>query len=204
MTFIHTVAVHEADGAVREMYLRQQSHFGYVPNYAKAFSWRPELMKYWAAMQAEIRRHVDRRRFELVTFAAAHALRNSACTLAHGRVLTEYHSQAEVQAIATGAPLNELSDADVAMIAFARKVAADASAVTADDAAALRDAGFSDPEIFDIAAIAAARAFFTKLLDGVGCEPDSAFMEIDESLRTALVVGRPIGKEATEYLRETA
>jgi uncharacterized peroxidase-related enzyme len=200
MAFIDTVPVNEANGAVREMYLRQQSAFGYVPNYAKAFSWRPELMKYWAAMQAEIKRHVDRRRFELVTFAAAHTLRNSACALAHGRKLMEYHSSAEVLAIATGAPLNELSDADIAMVDFARKVAADASAVTAEDAAALREAGFSDPEIFDIAAIAAARAFFTKLLDGVGCEPDSAFMKIEEKVRDALVVGRSISSEATEYL----
>jgi uncharacterized peroxidase-related enzyme len=203
MTFIDTIPVHQAHGAVRELYARQQSHFGYVPNYAKAFSCRPELMKYWAAMQAEIRRHVDRRRFELVTFAAAHSLRNTACALAHGRALTEYHSAGEVQAIATGGPLNELSDADVAMIGFARKVAADASAVTADDAAALRDAGFSDPEIFDIAAIAAARSFFTKLLDGIGCEPDSAFLKIEEPLRTALVVGRPISEQATECLEES-
>ena len=34
MAFIDTIPVHEADDATREMYARQQSHYGYVPGYA--------------------------------------------------------------------------------------------------------------------------------------------------------------------------
>ena len=48
----------------------------------------------------EIHRPMDKRRFELITFAAAHVLRNSACTLAHGKALTEFFSAEAVLVMA--------------------------------------------------------------------------------------------------------
>jgi uncharacterized peroxidase-related enzyme len=200
MAFIQTTPASEADDDVLDMYTRQQQRWGYVPNYAKIFCHRPGLMKYWGDMLDEIRRHVDPHRYELVTFAAANALRNSACSLAHGKVLTQYHSPDEIKAIARGGKLQELSAAEQAMIAFARKVAVDAASITAGEVGALQRLGFSDTDIFDIVAIAAARAFFAKLLDGLGAEADSAFLQLDESLRKALVVGRPVGYEKPEIV----
>ncbi len=76
MTFIRTVRPADASGDVRDMYERQEDHWGFVPNYAKAFSHRPEALARWGRLLAELRRPTDDRRFELVTFAAAHALRN--------------------------------------------------------------------------------------------------------------------------------
>ena len=43
---------------------------------------------------------MDKRRFELVTFAAAHELRSSACSLAHGKVLEEFFGDRDIVAIA--------------------------------------------------------------------------------------------------------
>jgi len=63
--------------------------------------------------------------------------------------------------------------------------------VSADDIDALGGHGFSDTEILDIALAAAARCFFSKVLDGVGAAPDDAFMSLDENLRRTLAVGRP-------------
>ena len=44
--------------------------------------------------------------------------------------------------------------------------------MTAGRVQALKSFGYSDAEIFDIAAIAASRSFFTKLLDALGVEPE--------------------------------
>ena len=77
MSFIDTIHPHEADGDVRAMYERQQRAWGYVPNYAKLFSHRPQVMAAWADLIAVIRRPVHPRTFELVTFAAAYALGSS-------------------------------------------------------------------------------------------------------------------------------
>jgi uncharacterized peroxidase-related enzyme len=203
MAFIRTIPANEADGDVREMYARQQERWGYVPNYAKLFSHRPGLMKYWGAMQEEIRRQLDPRRYELVTLAVASTLRSSACSLVHGTELAGYYSETEIKAIVRGGTLSELSAADQAMIIFARKIAVDAASVTAGDIARLQSHGFSDTEIFDIVSVAAARAFFTKMLDGLGSEADSVFLKVNDTLRKALVVGRPIDYRHPETLPET-
>jgi hypothetical protein len=78
------------------------------------------------------------------------------------------------------------------MIIFARQVARDASSIMPEDVGVLKTHGFTDAEIFDIAATAAGRAFFTKLLDALGVQPDESFMKIDRSFRDPLTVGRPI------------
>jgi uncharacterized peroxidase-related enzyme len=196
MTFISTTPPEAARDAVADMYRRQQDSWGFVPNYAKVFSHRPEVLARWGQLLAEIKRSMDRRRFELVTFAAAHQLGNSACALAHGKVLREFFDDYQIISIAARRTLDFLSEAEKALLDFARRVAADASQITADDVRSLRRVGFADDEIFDIAAAAAGRGFFTKLLDALGVKPDAPFAELGEPLRSALTVGRPIDVDA--------
>jgi hypothetical protein len=195
MTFITTTAPEAARDAVAEMYRRQQASWGYVPQYAKAFCHRPEVMARWGQLLAEIKRPMDKRRFELVTFVAAHELRNSACTLAHGKVLREFFSDEQIASIAEGRLDGVLEVAEQAIVGFARQLARDASRVTARDVVSLKEAGCSDAEVFDIAAAAAGRAFFTKLLDALGVQMESPFLALDEALRRTLTVGRPIDVE---------
>jgi uncharacterized peroxidase-related enzyme len=192
MAFIDEIDEREIDDAVRAMYDRQQGFYGYVPNYARAFCHRPHVMKLWADLQNGIRRDMDKRRFELVTFAAAHALRSTACSIAHGKVLSQYIPAADVLGIGRGETPTSLSPAEVAMIEYARKVAIDATSVTADDVQELKAHGFSDGEIFDIAATSAARAFWTKLLDALGVELDSAVQKLDPGFKEAMAVGRAL------------
>ncbi|MDH4126598.1 MAG: peroxidase [Gammaproteobacteria bacterium] len=205
MSFIKTIPASEASDAVLTMYARQESAWGYVPDYAKVFCHRPELMARWGQMLAEVKRHVDARRLELVTFAAAHELRHSSCSLAHGAELAKIIGKDAVIAIANGQHTNVLSDGERAIVRFARRVAKDASRITRGEVAALREIhGLGDAEIFDIVAIAASRSFFTKVLDALGSEPDMEFMTMDKDLREALTVGRPIACRGAERLPRPA
>ena len=192
MPFIKTTKPEDADEQVSAMYARQQGAWGYIPNYAKVFCHRPEVMARWGQLLAEIKRPMDRRTFELVTFVAAHELRNTACTLAHGKALREFFKDEQIVAIAKGRFDGTLTDAESAMLRFARQVAADASRVTSGQVQALQNFGYSDAEIFDIAVTAAGRAFFTKVLDALGVEADSPFFGIEAEFRNPLAVGRPI------------
>ena len=201
MTFIRTVRPADATGDLREMYERQEDHWGYVPNYAKAFSHRPESLARWGRLLAELRRPTDDRRFELVTFVAAHALRNSSCTLAHGKELARFIGEDAVVAIANGREADVLPAVDVVIVKFARLIAKDATKVTSGliDALKYRH-DLTDAEVFDIAAIAAGRAFLTKLLDGLGVEPDSAWKSLNGNFRERLRVGRPMDLSPSEHL----
>ncbi len=202
MSFVQTILPAEADGEVAAMYRRQQARFGYVPNYAKVFSLRPEIMPLWAALLGGIKRNMDQRQFELATLVAARALGNSACSLAHGSALTPFFSAAELAAILREDPAQPLAAAERALMTFAAKVARHAADISSEDIEALRKHGYDDTAIFDIAATAAARAFFAKLLDSLGVQPDAPYQALSPELRELLTVGRPIDQRAVECLPE--
>jgi uncharacterized peroxidase-related enzyme len=199
VAFIRTIAVDQAGGDTRKMYERTQAALGYVPNYAKVFSHRPEVMTAWSGLLTSIRGHFDARRYELITLAAARALRSSYCMLAHGSILVQqFYSSEQMTAIAGDHATPDLAPADVAMMAFAGKVARDATAITEADVRGLREHGFTDAEVFDIAAAAAARCFFSKMLDALGAEPDLAYADLDDGLKRQLTPGRPISTQPAE------
>src|SRR5438094_6775014 len=90
----------------------------------------------------------------------------------------------------TGAELDAI---DRAVMDFATQVARDASSISAPDVQRLRDHGLGDPEIVDVVLAAAARAFFTKVLDALGVEADVQLGEtFDPEVRQQVTVGRPI------------
>jgi uncharacterized peroxidase-related enzyme len=112
--------------------------------------------------------------------------------LAHGAVLrTRVFSGEQVEAIVRDYRTAGLSPAEVAMMAFAQKVTLHAYRVSLEDIEELRGHGFSDGEVLDIVLAAAARSFFSKVLDAVGAEPDAAYGELPPTLRDALALGRP-------------
>ena len=79
------------------------------------------------------------------------------------------------------------------MYRFAGKVAADAAAVDQDDVDALRAAGLGDAEVADVVFAAAARCFFTAVLDGLGTQLDAQTAQsFPPALLESMVVGRPV------------
>jgi uncharacterized peroxidase-related enzyme len=204
MAFIETISEQDVAGEARAMYERQVANNGYVPNYAKVFCHRPQVMSQWAKLLAEIKRPMDKRRFELATFAAAIALRSSLCSLAHGRVLMEFFSTEDVVTLARGEMPSTMTPAEAALVEFARQVAIDASAVTKRDIERLKAQGFDDGEIFDVAAAAAGRAFFTRVIESLGVEADPPWIAMDPEIRDALAVGRPVDFAEPERKAATA
>ena len=99
-----------------------------------------------------------------------------------------------VTAIMKNDPASPLEARERVMMAFAEKVAANADRITAADIEDLRSHGYRDEEIFDLAAAAAARCFFSKLIDALGIQADATFNDLDPALRQALTVGRPVAE----------
>lgn len=201
MSHIRTIAPEDAEGDVREMYLRQQGAWGFVPNYARVFCHRPGVMKAWAELLRAVREPMDDELFELVTLAAAEAIGSSYCALAHGRKLVDhYFSDEAVAGMMGGADIECLSDGQRLAMALARKVVSNSSSVTEYDVIELRDYGYDDAQIFDIVATAAARAFIARTVDSLGALPDAYFAEMPPTLQEALCVGRDISTEPTRSI----
>jgi uncharacterized peroxidase-related enzyme len=194
VAFIRLISDDEATGAAAALFESDRAEDGYVANMTRLFARRPAVLEGWVHLVTAIRDGMDRRRYELVTVAAARRLRSSYCTLAHGQVLAERFLEPDaVRSIALDHRSASLDPVDVAVMDIAGKVVADATSVTQADVDRLRDLGLTDDEVFDVVAAAAVRCFFSKTLDALGVQPDSAFADLEPSaLREALVVGRPI------------
>ena len=194
MPFIETVPKDQAPPVLAELYEADRLKFGYVPNLTRAFSLRPGVYAAWRELIGAIQAGMELRRYELATVAAARSLRSSYCMLAHGSVLANRFLEPEaLRAIVADHRTSGLDEVDVAVMDLAEKVADDATSVTQTDIDRLRELGLTDPEILDVVLAAAARCFFSKVLDGVGALPDREYGDkLEPELREALTVGRPI------------
>lgn len=191
--FISGVDEDVATGDVAEYYAGQRAAWGFLPNYAPAFSTRPDVAAAWNALNLAVRGGMDRRRFEIATIAAARARRSTYCTAAHSAFLRDVCAdEATMEAIAEHPDGAALSELDRAVYAFATKVAADASSVGHDDVDALRASGLDDADVADVVFAASARLFFTAVLDGLGAELDQQTAgTFAPALLRSMVVGRP-------------
>lgn len=183
---------------VAALYERDRADLGHVANYTRTFSLRPAVYTAWEGLNAAIKEGADGRLYRIATLAAARRLRSSYCALAHGELLaTELADEAPVRTIA-GHDQNwdALDPVDVAVARLADRVVADAPSMTADDLTELRDLGFDDARIFDVIVTAAARSFFSTVLDATGTLPDVGIAaHLEAETRQALTVGRPIAED---------
>jgi uncharacterized peroxidase-related enzyme len=167
--------------------------WGYLPNFARAFAWHPEIARAWSGLGGAISNAMDRRRYELVTIGAARALRSTYCTLAHARFLRDDCGDAATVERIAGTDSRPFDALDAALMEFGAKVARDASAITADDVDELRRLGLDEREISEVAFAAAARCFFAKAMDALGVQADAQLAdEFEPEVRAAFVVGRPV------------
>ena len=164
-----------------------------MTNHARAFAERPEVYAAWQQLNGAIKDGMDLRRYELATLAAARRLRSSYCCLAHGTVLQERFGEPVLE-IARDHRNAGLSDVDVAVMDLAERVVDDATSIGDADLERLRQLGLSETDIMDVVLAAAARCFFSKTLDALGVLPDAEYGELEQRLREALVVGRPIAE----------
>jgi alkylhydroperoxidase family enzyme len=123
MPFVETVPEARAAGAVAEMYAVDRESFGRLPNFASAFSLRPEVYGAWRQLNGAVKANMDLRRYELATVAAARRLRSSYCTLAHGSVLADKFLEPDaVRAVVEDYRSAGLAEADVAVMDLADNV----------------------------------------------------------------------------------
>jgi uncharacterized peroxidase-related enzyme len=192
--FIDAVPEDTAEGALAEYYEHQRAAWGFLPNYAHAFSFRPDVAQAWNTLNLTIRNGMDRRRFELATIAAARARHSTYCTAAHSKFLRDVcHDEATLHSIADDPSGAALPGPDRVVYQFAAKVATDAASIERSDIDELRAEGLSESDIADIVYATAARAFFASVLDGLGAHLDVQTAEaFSPDLLATMIVGRPV------------
>lgn len=185
MSIIRTATESEAVGLVAELYDDDLQGLGYVTSHTRAMAMNPEAAKAFEQLIRAIAGPMNKRRYELITLAAAEAIGSQSCRAAHSRKSLTYMDEAELIAVLRDFHHAGLSEAEVAMMEFAQKLSRDSSSMTDADSQRLRDLGFDDREIVDIALAAAARNYYSRALHALAVEVDVP-PDLDADLRSAL------------------
>lgn len=196
MAFVDLPDPDHLTGAGASILAEDRESMGYVPAYDLVLAQRPEVHEAWKALAIAVRNAAGLRRYELATLGAARGLRSSYCSLAHGKVLADrVVGVGGLRRLLDGEEGDGVDAADLAVVAFAEKVGRAGADVIAEDVGALRAQGLSDEEILDVVLSAAARCFFSTVLDALGLQPDAVYRSsVPDSVRDDLVVGRPIAE----------
>jgi len=187
--FIQTISEAEAESKLLEIYEGDRKSLGYVPNHAKVFSLRPDVLEAWRAFQGSIRKNLRLRRYELITLAAAMALKCRYCLLAHSAILIKSGvSMDQLRLILTNFKDAGLERDEIAMMEFAQKIIVNANEISQADIDALRALGHEDVEILDITLTATMRSFASKTFDALGAGPDPVYNELEHQLSDLLPI----------------
>lgn len=191
--FIEPVPEAAATGPLADYYRGQRAHWGFLPNYANAFSTRPDIAAVWNTLNSTVRDAMPRRRFEIATIAAARQFRSTYCAAAHSTFLRDVCADEETMTALADDPRGAALDAeDRAVYQFAGKLARDAASIEQSDVDAVRAVGLTDGDVADVVFAVAARAFFTTVLDGLGARLDNEIAAtLTPDVLASVTVGRP-------------
>jgi len=188
------LGVPDATAEVQRMFDEDAAELGYVMNVSRLWAYQPATATGLFTLLAQVNsadRLSLRQRSILVT-ACASAFGDSYCSLAWASKLAKASDPQTAARVLVGVD-DGLSASERAMAAWARKVALDPNATTAADVQELRDAGFTDSQIFTITVFVALRLAFSTVNDALGLRPDSALRSTAPAmLRDAVTFGRPI------------
>lgn len=186
MSIIATPEPADVTGLAAEFYEDDLAHMGYVPEHTRVMAINPEAYKAWEELAGAIARPMGMRRYELVTLAAAKGVKSEHCLLAHGNRSLRYMDEDEVTRVARDFRSAGLPENEVAIMEFAEKVSTASHEMADADSQRLRDLGYGDREIVDIALAAAARNYFSRAIQALGVAVDVP-PGLPDTLREALV-----------------
>jgi RNA polymerase sigma-70 factor, ECF subfamily len=153
----------------------QKSH-GFIPNFFRAQTSRPDLLQAELAAVGSILLPEDvltRVQKESILLAVSAANLNSYCVAVHCNMLRGLGLSAEeADQIAVDYRLSNLSKADVALLDFAFKLGTRFSEFSLEDTAKLASFGFTREQILEAAVVTALNNFANTLQMGLGIEPD--------------------------------
>jgi len=156
-----------------------QEKSGFIPNVFLTLAYRPEEFRaFFAYHDALMDKEggLTKAEREMIVVATSAANSCQYCVIAHGAILRiRAKNPLVADQIAVNYRKADITPRQKAMLDFAMKVALEAHVVSDADFAALAAHGFSDDDIWDIAAIAAFFALSNRMANVTGMRPNDEF-----------------------------
>ena len=169
----------QAPAEVKALWDRAQEKLGHVPNVMLAYAYRPQRFLRWWAHYDELMRGesgLTKAQREMIAVAVSATNRCHYCIVSHSaalRVLTG--DPALVDQLAVNYRHAPVAAKERAMLDFAVKITEESYRCGPEDHAVLRKAGWTDPDIADIAEVAAMFNFTNRMASSLGWKPNDAY-----------------------------
>jgi uncharacterized peroxidase-related enzyme len=164
---------------IRSRLLAVQEKSGFIPNVFLTLAFRPdEFRAFFAYHDALMERDggLSKAEREMIVVATSSANQCQYCVIAHGAIL---RIRAKNPLIADQIAVNyrkaDITPRQSAMLDFAMKVSSEAHKISEADFVEIASQGFSEDDIWDIAAIAAFFALSNRMANVTGMRPNDEF-----------------------------
>jgi uncharacterized peroxidase-related enzyme len=174
-----TPALDKLPDDIRDRILAVQDKSGFVPNVFLTLAYRPdEFRAFFAYHDALMDKDsgLTKAEREMIVVATSSANQCHYCVIAHGAILRIRAKNPEIaDQIAVNYRKADITARQRAMLDFAMKVSRAAEEISEQDFAEVSRHGFSDDDIWDIAAISAFFALSNRMANVTGMRPNDEF-----------------------------
>ena len=164
---------------IRARLLAVQEKSGFVPNVFLTLAYRPdEFRAFFAYHDALMDRDggLSKAEREMIVVATSGANQCHYCVIAHGAILRIRAKNPQIaDQIAVNYRKADIAPRQRAMLDFAMKVSTEAHRITEADFTDIAAHGFSDDDVWDIAAISAFFALSNRMANVTGMRPNDEF-----------------------------
>jgi uncharacterized peroxidase-related enzyme len=169
----------ELDDAMTAYFAKCQEKLGFIPNVLRAYSFDLAKLKAFVAMSDDLMlaksglSKIEREMIAVVVSCANHC---HYCLVAHGAVLRKLAGDPMLaETIVANYRAAELDARTRAMLDFSWKLTETPWEIGEEDRATLRNAGFSDRDIWDISAVAGFFNMSNRMATASGNEPNPEY-----------------------------
>jgi uncharacterized peroxidase-related enzyme len=174
-----TPALDKLPADIRDRILAVQEKSGFVPNVFLTLAYRPdEFRAFFAYHDALMDKDsgLTKAEREMIVVATSSANQCHYCVVAHGAILRIRAKNPQIaDQIAINYRKADITPRQGAMLDFAMKVSRAAEEISEQDLADISRHGFSDDDIWDIAAISAFFALSNRMANVTGMRPNDEF-----------------------------
>ena len=170
---------------IRARILKVQEKSGFIPNVFLMLAYRPDEFRAFMAYHDALMDKeggLTKAEREMIVVVVSAANQCQYCVVAHGAILRiRARNPLIADQVAANYRKADITPRQRAMLDFAMKVARQAETVDETDSVVLRGLGFSDDDVWDIAAIAAFFGMSNRLANFASLRPNDEFYALGRS-----------------------
>lgn len=173
-------AVDTLDADLQKYFRKCQEKLGLVPNVLRAYAFRPGHLRHFISTYNELMLAEDSGlsvlEREMIAVVVSACNRCYYCLVAHGQAVRELSGDPQLgEMLVTNYRVAPLPARQRAMLDFAHRLTTEPAVVGEADREALRSAGFSDADLFDISAVVAFFNYSNRMAQALDLMPNPEY-----------------------------